>query len=123
MAEPTKQPVVIEHQPNTQKNGHHDKKTGYIKDSASRIKNIAQSHGLDALLHTDPPAKSALERAQLRDQRRQEQRQKNLEQILKLAHSACRDETAGEPDQDWLYRFFDMAQDIHNSSMQKLWAQ
>lgn len=39
MAEPTKQPVVIEHQPNTQKNGHHDKKTGYIKDSASRIKN------------------------------------------------------------------------------------
>lgn len=38
MAEPTKQPVVIEHQPNTQKNGHHDKKTGYIKDSASRIK-------------------------------------------------------------------------------------
>ncbi len=123
MAEPTKQPVVIEHQPNTQKNGHHDKKTGYIKDSASRIKNIAQSHGLDALLQTDPPAKSALERAQLRDQRRQEQRQKNLEQILKLAHSACRDETAGEPDQDWLYRFFDMAQDIHNSSMQKLWAQ
>ncbi|EGR3134189.1 TIGR03899 family protein [Vibrio parahaemolyticus] len=123
MAEPMKQPVVIEHQPNTQKNGHHDKKTGYIKDSASRIKNIAQSHGLDALLQTDPPAKSALERAQLRDQRRQEQRQKNLEQILKLAHSACRDETAGEPDQDWLYRFFDMAQDIHNSSMQKLWAQ
>ncbi|MFV8454827.1 TIGR03899 family protein [Vibrio owensii] len=123
MAEPTKQPVVIEHEPTQQKHTHHEKKSGYIKDSASRVQSIAQIYGLDALLHNDPPAKTALERAQLREQRRQEQRQKNLEQILKLAHSSCRDETAGEPDQDWLYRFFDMAQDIHNSSMQKLWAQ
>ena len=123
MAEPTKQPVVIEHEPTQQKHTHHEKKSGYIKDSASRVQSIAQIYGLDALLQSDPPAKTALERAQLREQRRQEQRQKNLEQILKLAHSSCRDETAGEPDQDWLYRFFDMAQDIHNSSMQKLWAQ
>ncbi|MFV8403540.1 TIGR03899 family protein [Vibrio harveyi] len=123
MAEPTKQPVVIEHEPTQQKYTHHEKKSGYIKDSASRVQSIAQIYGLDALLQSDPPAKTALERAQLREQRRQEQRQKNLEQILKLAHSSCRDETAGEPDQDWLYRFFDMAQDIHNSSMQKLWAQ
>ncbi len=123
MAEPTKQPVVIEHESNTQKQTHHEKKSGYIKDSASRVQSIAQIYGLDALLQNEPPAKPALERAHLREQRRQEQRQKNLEQILKLAHSSCRDETAGEPDQDWLYRFFDMAQDIHNSSMQKLWAQ
>ena len=100
MAEPTKQPVVIEHQSNAQKNTQQEKKQGYIKDSASKVKTIAQIHGLDALLQTDPPAKSALERAQLREQRRQEQRQKNLEQILKLAHSSCRDETAGEPDQE-----------------------
>ncbi|ELV8720694.1 TIGR03899 family protein [Vibrio harveyi] len=123
MAEPTKQPVVIEHEPTQQKHTHHEKKSGYIKDSASRVQSIAQIYGLDALLQSDPPAKTVLERAQLREQRCQEQRQKNLEQILKLAHSSCRDETAGEPDQDWLYRFFDMAQDIHNSSMQKLWAQ
>ncbi|CAM2960549.1 TIGR03899 family protein [Vibrio mytili] len=123
MAEPTKQPVVIEHQTNSQTNNSKDKKQSYIKDSASRIKSIAQIYGLDARLQDAPPAKSALERAQIREQRRQEQRQKNLEKILKLAHSSCRDETAGEPDQDWLYRFFDMAQDIHNSSMQKLWAQ
>jgi uncharacterized repeat protein (TIGR03899 family) len=123
MVEPTKQPVVIEHESNTQKQTHHEKKSGYIKDSASRVQSIAQIYGLDALLQNEPPAKPALERAHLREQRRQEQRQKNLEQILKLAHSSCRDETAGEPDQDWLYRFFDMAQDIHNSSMQKLWAQ
>ncbi len=123
MTDPAKQPVVIEHQSNSQQSRPHNKKSSYIKDSASRIQSIAQIYGLDALLQTEPPVKSALERAQLREQRRQEQRQKNLEQVLKLAHSSCRDETAAEPDQDWLYRFFEMAQDIHNSAMQKLWAQ
>ncbi|MGR5232322.1 TIGR03899 family protein [Vibrio rotiferianus] len=123
MAESIKQPVVIEHDSSTSTHQAHDKKSSYIKDSASRVQTIAQTYGLDALLQSDPPAKSVIERAQLREQRRQEQRQKNLEQILKLAHTSCRDETAGDPDQDWLYRFFDMAQDIHNGSMQKLWAQ
>ncbi len=123
MTDPANQPVVIEHQPNSQQNRHHDKKNSYVKDSASRIQSIAQIYGIDALLQVEPPAKSALERAQLREQRRQEQRQKNLEQVLKLAHSSCRDEAAGEPDQDWLYRFLEMAQDIHSSSMQNLWAQ
>jgi len=115
MVELTKQPVVIEHQSNSQKNTQQEKKQGYIKDSASKVKTIAQIHGLDALLQAELPAKSALERAQQREQRHKEQRQKNLEQILKLAHSSCRDEAAGEPDQDWLHRFFEMAQDIHNS--------
>ena len=119
MTEPTQPPVVI----SKETAGNNDKKSGYIKDSAGRVKNIAQTHGLDALMHSEPPAKNAQERAQLREQRRQEQRQKNLEQILKLAHSACRDETAGDPDPDWLTRFFDLAQDIQNVAMQKLWAQ
>lgn len=123
MTESAKQPGEMVHQPHPEQGSKNDKKNSYIKDSASRIHNIAQRYGLDALLQADTPNKSALERAQLREQRRQEQRQKNLEQVLKLAHNACRDETAGEPEQDWLYRFFDMAQDIHNSSMQKLWAQ
>lgn len=123
MADPVKQPVVIEHQSNSKQNRRHDNKSGYIKDSASRIQSIAQIYGLDALLQNETPDKSALERAKVREQRRQEQRQKNLEQILKLAHNSCRDETAGEPDQDWLYRFFEMAQDIQSSPMQKLWAQ
>ncbi|MGY0616530.1 TIGR03899 family protein [Vibrio sp. FJH11] len=123
MAESVQQPSVMVHQPNSQQRSKNDKKNTYIKDSASRIQSIAQIHGLDALLQDEPPAKSVFERAQLREQRRKEQRQKNLEQILKLAHRGCKDETAGEPDQDWLYRFFEMAQDIHGSSMQKLWAQ
>jgi uncharacterized repeat protein (TIGR03899 family) len=114
-------PVVIDHEPTTKK--HHEKKSNYIKDSASRVLNIAQSYGLDALLQNEAPEKPTLERALIRERKRKELRQKNLEQILKLAHVSCKDETAGDPDQDWLYRFFDMAQEVHNSAMQRLWAQ
>ena len=114
-------PVVIDHEPTAKK--HHEKKSNYIKDSASRVLNIAQSYGLDALLQNEAPEKPTLERALIRERKRKELRQKNLEQILKLAHMSCKDETAGDPDQDWLYRFFDMAQEVHNSAMQRLWAQ
>lgn len=115
------QPVVIDHEP-TQPN-RQEKKSNYIKDSASRIFNIAETYGLDALLQPETPEKNTLERALIRERKRKELRQKNLEQILKLAHVSCKDETAGAPDQDWLYRFFDMAQEVHNSAMQRLWAQ
>ncbi|MBW3697438.1 TIGR03899 family protein [Vibrio sp. T187] len=122
----SKQPVVIDHDSGAQSSAHHEKKA-YIKDSASRVLDIAQKFGLDSLLKTskgtDEAEKSLLERALLREKKHKEQCQKNLEQILKLAHVSCKDETAGDPDQDWLYRFFDMAQNIHNTSMQRLWAQ
>lgn len=120
MADP-KQSVVIEHDAATASG--QDKRSHYVKDSAKRIVAIAQQHGLDALLSKEPAKKTPLERALKRERERKEQRQKNLEQIVRLAHVSCHNETAGEPDQDWLYRFFDMAQDIHNSSMQRLWAQ
>ena len=116
-------PVVIDVEPDSKSQSYQEKKSSYIKDSASRIQTIAQTYGLDALLQTDPPAKTILERARFREEQRKEQRQQNLEQILKLAHLSCKDETTGDPDQDWLYRFFDMAQEIHNPAMQKLWAQ
>ncbi|MEZ9744087.1 TIGR03899 family protein [Vibrio splendidus] len=121
----TKQPVIIEHASDTQQK--HEKKP-HIADSASRMLHIAQSFGLDSLIsHSTKPNDKAestlIERALLREKKRRELRQKNLEQILKLAHSSCKDEAAGDPDQDWLYRFFDMAQEIHNTSMQRLWAQ
>ncbi len=106
------------------KNSHRSaQKHRYLKDSGSRIKSIAQTYGLDAMLSASPPEKNLLERALNRDKQRREQRQKNLEQIIRFCHSFCSDETAEDPDQDWLCRFFDMAQDIHNSSMQRLWAQ
>lgn len=116
-------PVTIE-QSNSSSNGSHShKKSSYIKDSGSRVVSIAQTYGLDAMLHSFATKKPLLERALNRDKQRREQRQKNLEQIMKHTHAFCDDETAGDPDQDWLFRFFDMAQDIHNTSMQKLWAQ
>ncbi len=114
-------PVTLEHDP--QPEPRQEKKSSYVKDSASRVLHIAQAHGLDALLQKEAPQKPALERALVRERNRREQRQKNLEHILKLAHHSCQDETAGEPDQDWLYRFFDMAQEVHNPAMQRLWAQ
>ncbi|WP_341663129.1 TIGR03899 family protein [Vibrio sp.] len=114
-------PVVIDHEPNSE--SRHEKKPNYIKDSASRIMNIAQSHGLDAMLQKETPEKTALERALVRERRQKELQQKNLEQILKLAHLSCKNETAGDPDHDWLQRFFNMAQEVHNPSMQRLWAQ
>ncbi|MBU2895787.1 TIGR03899 family protein [Vibrio hepatarius] len=114
-------PVVIDHEPSAE--SRHEKKPNYIKDSSSRIISIAQSHGLDALLQKDPPEKAALERALIRERRQKELQQKNLEQILKLAHLSCKDETASDPDHDWLQRFFNMAQEVHNPSMQRLWAQ
>lgn len=114
-------PVVIDQQPET--SSRQEKKSSYIKDSASRVLNIAQTYGLDALLQAESPQKTTIERALIREKKRKELRQKNLEQILKLAHISCKDETAGDPDQDWLYRFFDMAQEVHNSAMQRLWAQ
>lgn len=118
MSESSK-PVVIEHESTAKQ----EKKSSYIKDSASRVMSIAQTYGLDALLQTGTPEKTTIERALIREKKRKELRQKNLEQILKLAHVSCKDETAGDPDQDWLYRFFDMAQEVHNQAMQRLWAQ
>lgn len=105
------------------KSSYSHKKSNYIKDSGSRIKNIAETYGLDAMIQSTPTKKSLLERSLARDKQRREQRQKNLENIIKLSYRSCNDEAASDPDQDWLYRFFDMAQEIHNSSMQRLWAQ
>jgi uncharacterized repeat protein (TIGR03899 family) len=120
--EQPKTPVVIDQLAETSAQ---KKKSGksYIKDSSSRVMHIAQTHGLDALLTKDKSPLSPLERALQRERHLKEQRQQNLEQIMKLAFSSCKDETAGDPDQDWLTRFFFMAQDIHNSAMQRLWAQ
>ncbi len=114
-------PTLIEHQDDETTKSH--SRGRYIKDSGHRIQNIAKEHGLDALISETKTETPPLERALQRERKRREQRQKNLESIIRLAHKSCKNETAGDPDQDWLYRFFDMAQDIHNSSMQRLWAQ
>ncbi|MCE0494032.1 TIGR03899 family protein [Vibrio salinus] len=110
--------VVVEHAANSKK-----AKTSYIKDSGNRIKSIATTYGLDAELSSNQNETLLIDRALKRERKIKEQRQKNLEKILHFSFKSCHEETAGEPDQDWLYRFFELAQDIQNSSMQKLWAQ
>ncbi len=123
MSDQKRKPVTIDHTESVHQTSQTKRKSNSIKDSASKVTSIAEIYGLDALIAKETPEKSLLERAISRQKRCQEQRQKNLEQIMKLALTCCKDETAGEPDQDWLYRFLDMAQDIHNASMQRLWAQ
>ncbi len=50
-------PVTIENESSSAK-----QKSSYIKDSASRVLNIAGSHGLDALLRHEKPESTALEK-------------------------------------------------------------
>lgn len=115
--------IPIAKPPQTQEEKGRESTSRSGKDSASRITRIAQLHGLDARLQSSSPQNSALERAIQREKQQKEQRQRNLEQIIHLAFKSCKDEMAGEPDKDWLVRYFDMAQNIHNGSMQRLWAQ
>ncbi|TMP40369.1 TIGR03899 family protein [Pseudoalteromonas citrea] len=67
----------------------------------------------------DSPLKRALKRQQLT----KIQRQLNIEAIMANALALCPDVTSrGRPDPDWLEHFIDLAEDIANQSMQKLWA-
>ncbi|MBL4830576.1 MAG: TIGR03899 family protein [Aliivibrio sp.] len=117
-------PIVIDQDPSSEKKSKTtNKKDNYVVSSDRRIRDIASSHGINAKLAKTDSDSSLLKRSLLRDKKLREQRQKNLETIIGYSYEYCQDETAGDPDQDWLYRFFDMAQDIHDSSMQKLWSQ
>lgn len=66
---------------------------------------------------------SPLKRALKRQQLNKIQRQLNIEDIMAQALSLCPDVTSrGRPDPDWLEHFIDLAEDIANQAMQKLWA-
>ncbi|CAM3570338.1 hypothetical protein VA7868_01202 [Vibrio aerogenes CECT 7868] len=122
MEEEQRSPVTID-QESGQSQPKPQSKSRYIQDSASKILHIAQNQGLEALIQEEKPKLSPLDRAIQREKKLKERRQRNLERIIQLSHKSCKDETAGDPNQDWLYRFFEMAQDIHDASMQRLWAQ
>lgn len=97
-----------------------NEKSNYLKNSQKRIQEIASLYAIDAMI--DHSIEQDLQqRAEHRQKIEQQHRQRNLEKIIKLAHDACSDETAADPDPDWLVRFFSMAQNIHGASMQKLW--
>ncbi len=99
------------------------KKDRYIISSARKVTDIAIKQGLAAQLQTTKPEDTLLQRAIHREKLLREQQQRNLEQIIKFTHDYCADEAASEPDPDWLHRFFEMAQDIRDPSMQRLWSQ
>lgn len=108
MADPNK-PVVIEAGSEdasaTKKNSHSGtQQENHIKSSQHRLAAIAAAHHIDAKLH-DIEHDTLTTRAAYRQLEIKQQQQANLEQIIKIAHDLCRDETASSPDPDWLYRF------------------
>ena len=113
-----KSPVVVEQESHV----HQEKKESYVISSDRRVREIAANFGIGAQLQQPKPESTLLERHLQREKQLREKRQRNLEQIMRYTYDYCRDETAGEPDIDWLHRFFEMAQDIHGASMQKLWS-
>ncbi len=51
-------------------------------------------------------------------------RQANIERIITLAQDYTLADNVGNPiDPDWFYHFVEMAEDINNATMQKLWSQ
>lgn len=95
--------------------------TKVLTDSKNKIKAIAEKFSLYGKI--TPKGEETLEtRLQARITQKQLLEQANLEQIIKLSYDLCHDEPTRDPDPDWLIRFLDMAEQIHNPSMQKLWA-
>lgn len=67
-------------------------------------------------------AASLEERAQQRQIYKELQRQTNLEAIAEVATEQLAEEVSDTPvDEDWISRFFDIAQDISAVEMQRLW--
>ena len=67
------------------------KKAHHMKDSASRLRAIAESHYLDALIREETPSQSLFERAMLREKQGKETAPKNLEQIIKAADGSVQE--------------------------------
>ncbi|ELR63204.1 hypothetical protein C942_03993 [Photobacterium marinum] len=92
----------------------------HIRSSRARTKELANQYGICHLISNSD--KELADRTTARVQREAQHQQENLERIFKLAYDSCSDETAGEPDPDWLYHFSSLAKNIRNASMQKLWS-
>ncbi|MBT1443691.1 TIGR03899 family protein [Shewanella sp. JM162201] len=70
-----------------------------------------------------PSNVSVAERAAFRYRKLQAQYQANVEAIYAMAIKYTPSDVVGsDPDPDWLYQFFEMAEKIHNRRMQELWA-
>jgi len=92
-----------------------------IKSSRFRVQSIARQNDVSAQIDEDHD-KTLQERSESRQQNIQKRQQQNLERIFRLCYDNCLDETAGEPDPDWIHHFMTIAQNIYSPSMQKLWS-
>lgn len=99
----------------------HSPRENHLFSCRQRLETIASTHNIDAKLN---PVEhdTLLQRSAMRHQDLLQRQQANLEQIIAIAYQLCQDKTAGLPDNDWLYRFFEMAKNIHGEGMQQLWA-
>ncbi|MEI8596717.1 TIGR03899 family protein [Photobacterium sp. Hal280] len=92
-----------------------------IKSSRFRVQSIARHNDVNAQIDEDHD-KTLQERSESRQQNIQKRQQQNLERIFRLCYDNCSDETAGEPDPDWIHHFMTIAQNIYSPAMQKLWS-
>lgn len=80
--------------------------------------------GLESLPPTEStPHHSLEERTRLRVDRREIQRQRNIERIVELVAAEVPREVSEEAvSSDWLIQFFDFAQDVSDENAQQFWA-
>lgn len=96
-----------------------NEKKHLLKSAQKKAEEIAQKHAISAQIkQTEDDIQQRTSNRILLEQKNE---QRNLERVIKVTYEACGDETAGEPDPDWLARFFSMAKKIHSPSMQILW--
>ncbi|CAH0532534.1 hypothetical protein VST7929_00364 [Vibrio stylophorae] len=125
--ESTATPVVIEQAQSASSSqsqssqGNKQKQRDYMMSSEARALEIGKRFHIDALI-AGKSEQDLAERTAERQRYELQRRQANLENILKLCYGQCRNEASQEPDSDWLHHFFTMAQQVHGTSMQQLWA-
>ncbi|MGF1877242.1 TIGR03899 family protein [Photobacterium frigidiphilum] len=96
-----------------------NEKKHQLKSAQNKAEEIAQKHAISAQIkQTEHDIQQRTSNRILLEQKNE---QRNLERVVKVTYETCRDETAGDPDPDWLARFFSMAKKIHSPSMQILW--
>lgn len=96
---------------------------GYAKPY--QIRRVAEADADALIIRTESEIESAelRYRAVERIGYREIRRQQNIESIIQRAADQLPDAVSEQPvDEDWIFRFFDISQDVSNQEMQELWA-
>ncbi|MFT0476002.1 DUF2806 domain-containing protein [Pseudomonas antarctica] len=97
---------------------------GAIYEPVSTVRNAkAEAKARLILAESDAALSEIKSRALERVNYREVRRQKNIDSIVKGAVCFLPDEVSTEEvDEDWIVDFFELAQDIGNADMQKIWS-